>query len=188
MHGGSTPRGLLSANIVTGRYAADLPARLQERFSQAMNDQDLLSLRKDISLLDAILTAKMAELRDAEMNPDLNAITEQVDIIARDWRGWDWTRMERELTSLRESIAARANEGAILREVRELVREKASVVSQENRRLVELDQNMTVEQGMLLMQSLVGIIRKYVMPLENGQRMMQMIALDFREVITIRET
>lgn len=187
MHGGGALKGLASPSFKDGRFAKDLPPRLQARFEEAVNDQELLSLRKDAALLDAMLTAKLSELREAEMNPDLEQITTLVDRIAREWAGWDWTTMNAELQRLKDSISARQSEGYILSEVRALIREKASVVSQENKRLADLDQNMTAEQAMLLVQALVGVVRRELADLADAQPRMRAIAAGFRDLATIKE-
>src|SRR4051812_22336527 len=70
MHGGKTPRGLASPNLVHGRYSKDLPTRLLTRFEEALTDRELLSLRQDVALLDAMLTSKLSQIRDEQVTPD----------------------------------------------------------------------------------------------------------------------
>src|SRR5688500_15140239 len=67
MHGGKTPSGLASPNLLHGRYSKDLPTQLLTRFEEALEDRELLSLRQDVGLLDAMITQKLAEMRDEEM-------------------------------------------------------------------------------------------------------------------------
>src|SRR5688572_8657939 len=63
MHGGRTLRGLMNVNICTGRYSKAFPWCLQDRCDDAIRDKELLCLRKDIALVDSMLTFKLAELR-----------------------------------------------------------------------------------------------------------------------------
>jgi hypothetical protein len=186
-HGGMTPVGIESANTRTGVYSKDLPARLRERFEQGLDDPELLQHKEDAALLQAMIGEKLALLRESEKNPDVAQIVTLIETISANWRTWDWTRAEKELAVLKDAIVARKNEDALMREVRELIKERTAVVAQENKRLHDLDQMLTVDQGMLLMRALVGIVRRYVMPLPDGENMMRQIAADFRTVSSIRE-
>lgn len=54
VHGGLTPRGRDHPAFKHGRYSKHLPDRLGALVEQQIGDPDLLSLRDDVSLLDAI--------------------------------------------------------------------------------------------------------------------------------------
>jgi hypothetical protein len=193
MHGGTTPRGVLAGNFRTGIYSQDLPPRLMERFDEAMNDRDLLHHRKDASLISAMISEKLGMLREAEANPDIDQIVDLIEAISSNWRTWDWTRAERELARLKDAIQVKQNTAMLEREVRELIKERTAVVAAENKRLHELDQTLTVEQAMLLMQAVIGVVRRYILPLNpdqpapDGRAMMRQMSLDIREVASIRE-
>ncbi len=51
-HGGATPRGVASPHFRHGRWSKDLPAQLAERYTQARQDAELLSLQDEIALVD----------------------------------------------------------------------------------------------------------------------------------------
>jgi hypothetical protein len=189
VHGGTTPTGVLSPNFRDGRYVRDMPTALQDRFEAAMTDTELLSLRKDASLIDAMITAKLSELREAEKNPDLERITTLVEEVAANYRLWDWTRMDRQLTMLREAITNRAASERTYREVRELVKEKADLVTRENRRMADLNQHLSVEEGMALIRMLIGSIRRACQEEgESGTRILKTVTADYRNAISVRDT
>ena len=108
MHRGRSPRGVLSPLTRTGRYSRDLPTRVLTRYGSALADPELLSVRDDIALLQGSIQGVMAEIREAEDRPDLDAILGMVERISSDWQSWDYTRMDKELASLRE-LARRAS-------------------------------------------------------------------------------
>src|SRR4051794_12837534 len=93
LHGGLTPRGLANVNTRTGRYSRDLPTRVLARYESALADPELLSVRDDVALLQGAITDVMAEVKEAETSPDLDAILGSVEKISAEWKGWDWTRM-----------------------------------------------------------------------------------------------
>src|SRR5256885_1144228 len=100
MHGGRTPRGLKSPHLRTALYAQDLPPNLLDRFEEALCDRELLGHHRDAALLTSMISAKLAELKVSQENADVCTITEMVENIANDWRGWDWTRTDQELQRL----------------------------------------------------------------------------------------
>jgi hypothetical protein len=104
----------------------------------------------------------MAEIKEAENRPDLDAILGSVERISSDWSSWDWTRMNAELGKLKELIVGRQSQRAALREVRELIREKASLIDQENRLLLDREQMVSIEQYVLAMQALGSAVRRLV--------------------------
>lgn len=59
-HGGATPRGIASPHFRHGRWSKDLPAHLSERYEQAREDAELLSLHDEIALLDMRISALLA--------------------------------------------------------------------------------------------------------------------------------
>lgn len=60
MHGGNIPTGPALPQFKTGRYSKHLPARLADRYHEALADSELLAVRDDVALLDSHL----AELLD----------------------------------------------------------------------------------------------------------------------------
>lgn len=187
-HGGATPSGPLSPQYKNGRYVKDLPPNLRGRYEEAMGDEELLSLRRDISLLEAMQTAKMAELNEAIQNPDLEIISSLVNEMARDSMGWDWTRMQRQLTTLQEAIGRRTQIERTFVEVRDLMNQKAGLITHENQRMYQLNQHMSVEQGMALIRMLIGSIRLACSQEEDaGTRILRRVTADYRNAISIRE-
>jgi len=65
LHGGATPRGVLSVNYKGRGYSKDLPARLMERMMDSIDDPDLTSLRSEIALVDARLGELLKNLSQA---------------------------------------------------------------------------------------------------------------------------
>lgn len=66
IHGGATPSGIALPQFRTGRYSKALPGGLRERYEQALGDEELLSLRDEVALLDA----RIAETLDGLPSDD----------------------------------------------------------------------------------------------------------------------
>lgn len=182
-HKGAAPRGVENPLTQNGRYSLDLPTRVLTRYLTALADPELLSVRDDIALLQGAIQDIMAELKEAEARPDIDAILVTVERISDNWRGWDWTRMQAELDRLKEAISSRQSQRQAMREIRELIREKASLVAQENRLLVDRQQMITVEQYLLGMRALGSAVRRLV---ENPQTL-RAIDTEFRRLASVPE-
>jgi hypothetical protein len=180
-HGGKFLRGVNAAGYKTGRYSMDLPTRVAARYESALADPELLSVRDDIALLQGAITDVMAELAEAEARPDLDSILGSVEKISSSWQGWDWTRMNGELDALKGLITSKRAQATAMRDIRELIKEKASLVAQENRLLADRQQMITVEQFMLGMRALGAAVRRLV----DDPATLRAIDVEFRRLASV---
>lgn len=64
MHSGGTAAGIASPNWKDGRWAKDIQNRpLRERFYSALSDRQLISLKQNAALLDALIADRMAHVK-----------------------------------------------------------------------------------------------------------------------------
>lgn len=133
-HGGKSPKGLAHPSTKSGRYSKHLPARLAERYEAALNDPDLISLRDEIALTDADI-GRLLALVDDEMPDGLDAKEERM-----------WQRAQRQNRA----------------EIHQLIESRRKLVETERRRLVDLQQMMTVEQAMVLLAAVESVVNAHV--------------------------
>jgi len=183
MHGGKTPRGISNPNTKTGRYSQDLPTRLLGRYQNLMTDDTLLSLRDDIALLGAAIGEELEEIKRAEAEPDLETLIGMAERIAKDWQGWDWTRMDREMADLIEVAKGRRNRQQVMYNVRSLIRDKAALIDQENKLLADRDSMIPLDQVILLMRAIAGVIRREVRDPDT----LRAIEAEFTRVVTVAD-
>lgn len=181
IHGGTVPRGISNPRVKSGRYSVDLPTRVAARYESALSDPNLLSVRDDIALLQAAIADVMGEIKIAESRPDFDAILETVEEIAGSWQGWDWTKMNAELDKLRGLIVNKQSQRNAMREIRELIKEKADLISRENRMLVDREQMITVEQFLMAMRAMGAAVRRQV----DDPRVLRSIDTEFRRLATV---
>jgi hypothetical protein len=172
---------LASPLTKTGRYSRDLPTRVAARYESALADPTLLSLRDDVAVLQAAITDIMGEIKVAESRPDFDAILESVEEIAGNWRTWEWTQMDAELEKLRTLVVNKQSQRAAMREIRELIKEKASLVHQENRMLADREQMITVEQFLMAMRAMGSAVRRIV----DDPRVLRSIDVEFRRLASV---
>lgn len=81
-HGGKTPKGIASPHFIHGGRSDFLPQKLRVIYDAAPPDEEMLSVRDDIRLLDTLILAKLDKLEDNESA----ATWKQVDKLIRDVR------------------------------------------------------------------------------------------------------
>jgi hypothetical protein len=69
MHGGKTPRGPASVHYKDGRHSRFLPARMFADYTAAGLDPELMSLRRDLALLDARIIDVLKRVDQGEVPP-----------------------------------------------------------------------------------------------------------------------
>lgn len=66
MHGGSSPKGIASANFKTGRFSRYLPTAILQLYDEACKDKELTALREHIALIDALLGDRLEKIYRGE--------------------------------------------------------------------------------------------------------------------------
>ncbi len=77
IHGGLTPSGFASPQFKTGRYSKVLPEAMRRRYEVARDDEDLLSLRDEIALLDLRIIELLGRAEDEDTWTQSVALIEQ---------------------------------------------------------------------------------------------------------------
>lgn len=80
MHNGKAVAGIASPTFRHGRYSKAIPARLLDAYHNAVTDTELLSLRDDIGLVDALLTDALGRL-DPDKPVKVEALLELQSLI-----------------------------------------------------------------------------------------------------------
>lgn len=161
-HGGKNPRGIASPHWTTGRYSKVLPARLVARYGDAQADHDLLALREEIALLDTRLAEVLQRLDSGESG----AIWLALRATYREYQVADAAckLVERDdaQTKLHDLIEQGLADYAVWSDVRTLIQERRALVESERKRLVEMQQYVTVERVLTLVTALTTSVKRHV--------------------------
>ena len=185
MHGGKTPTGLANPNTRSGRYSRDMPTRLAARFVEARRDPSLLSIRDDVAFVSAVISEKMAEL-DGVSSPDWTDVIERVEEIAEKWMTWDRTKIDKKMREVAAAAGQKQNEQRLMTEILDLIGKRKDLVQAENKRLMDMKQMLSVEQIMMIGQSLVDVVRSAAGDDERGRAMLKTVHSKVRDILTLR--
>ena len=157
-HGSRSPRGRASGNYKGRGYSKDLPTRLAEKYEEAANNPELLSVRGEVAVIELRfrellqriatgdvgalwrdLAAAKGEFLKAQSRQDIPAMGRALEVVntlidqgAQDWALWD-------------AIGKEAERLARLRQV-------------EHKRLVDMQQMMSAEQANMLLGAIVSLL------------------------------
>jgi hypothetical protein len=136
----------------------DLPKSLRDGFQAALNDEELVALRDELALLDVDTKRLLARLSPAEAPPWGEAVEALNDVIT----AGDEAERNEKLAALaqlvREGAAADRSEEETWREVREVIRVRTRTAAAEWKRQIDLRAVVPVEQAILFVNTLMGII------------------------------
>jgi hypothetical protein len=157
-----------------------LPPRLADRLKQAEDDPQLLSYRRDIELLEARVVELVERLSTGESGVAWKKAAEAWVELSAEFskletalRAGDKDKAQEHLTSLAKLIIApeapltkilihgNQDEQTWL-EVADAAEKKARMIERENRRLIDLQQIMTIDQAMVLMAGLLSAVHRHV--------------------------
>jgi hypothetical protein len=162
IHGGRSPVGIAVNTFRTGRYSKYLPERLAERYREATADGELLALREDIALIDARLADVLGRVDSGESGATWKACRDTLAEYRTAKDALKYVEANAALDRLAELIDHGLEDYAAWADVRSLVDQRARLVANERRRLVEMQQMITAERAMTMLGAVVAIIRRHI--------------------------
>lgn len=168
VHGAGSPKqgrpgGRPIGPTTQGRYSKYLPTRLQARYEEAEKDPELLNLRGEISLLDARLAELLGKLDSGESGLLWKDLQKQNAELQLAKSTGDTIGAMQALNEISSLIDRGSREWMIWGEIGGIVEQRRRLVESERKRLVEMNQIITIEQAMTLITSVGAIVRKYVL-------------------------
>lgn len=162
-HGGKTPRGVASATYKHGRYSKVLKeGDLAARFSEAQDDPDLLSLRADVALVTARLEGLLDNVDAMAYAERWRQLTTAYTIVREGMMARDTQAVANGMDSLGKIIQDGAKDAAAWPEIYDLLERRRRISDSERRRMIELQQTVTLNEFHHLMLQIAQTVREYV--------------------------
>jgi hypothetical protein len=164
LHGGKTPRGPASPHFKHGRYSRDtgIPASVRKRFEQSYTDPELLSRRRNVALLRVRADELLANIDTGETLggwDKLRALWADYKRAIRQNDGEQIQIKSREIDAL---IAGGLSRVAAWRDWKQAAADEDAAAFREWKRLVDLRQLLTIEQGMVLIHAITSSVKQHV--------------------------
>jgi hypothetical protein len=162
IHGGKSLVGIASPNFKTGRHSKFLPENLQLTYEEVANDPELLSVRGEIHLIDALIASKLSKLDDNESAATWKRVDELIRNIRKAYKKEDYGGLEDALEELVGIADKKRLFYATEQELTAQMEQRRKLVETENKALYNKERAITVEQAMLLMSALLDSVRRNV--------------------------
>lgn len=159
MHGGKSLSGIASPTYKTGRYSKHLPARLQERYSEALADDDLISIRDDVALVEARLADLLGRVDTGESGRAWFKAREAFNAFDKETNP---DLAIKHLVELRAALGEGTTDYGAWAEVKDLLEQRRRLVADERKHVLETGRIITIEQLMLWVGALLAEIRSAV--------------------------
>lgn len=162
MHGGKTPVGPALPQYKTGRYSKLLPARMAATYLEAAGDPDLLVLREEIALVYARLSDLLGRVDSGESGEAWRRAGAAFKALTAGLDAGDTAAAKTALKDLDTVIRRGLGDRAAWDEIGELLDRRERLVRSERRRMVEMQQTMTIEQAMVFTGAVIALVDQYV--------------------------
>lgn len=161
-HGGKTPRGSVHHKWKDGRYSKDMPSRLAERYTKAVEDKELLNLREEIGVIEARIGDLLTRVDTGESGSMWRAIKTNYSTLRKAASSGDQQAFADSLNELGRLITKGSGDYTAWDEVLRTISHRRKLVESERKRLTEMNQMITTEQAMAMLSFVVGVIKKHV--------------------------
>lgn len=162
IHGGKSPIGPASGTYKLGRYSKLLPARMAASYQEATADPDLLVLRDEIALVYARLSDMLARVDSGESGEAWRRARAAYSALTAGLDAGDTAAAKAALGELDIVIRQGLGDYAAWQEIGDLLDRRERLVRSERRRLVELQQTMTIEQAMVFTGAVIALVDQHV--------------------------
>ena len=162
VHGGPTPKGIAAPSFKHGRYSKSIPDRLSERYQESIKDPEILALREEVAITDARLTDLLSRVDTGESG----VLWKTAQSAFFDFRNanasGDQDKMTVALTALNRILNLDVDDYKAWDEVGKTLEQRRKLVESERKRLVDMEQMITVERTMVLLSAVISVIRDNV--------------------------
>lgn len=165
-HGGKALRGPDHPSYKDGRHSKYLPRNLLTKYIESQEDDDLYSLRPEISLLDA----RMASLVEQLTMGDGSKLVEDIENVLMYLQGYllveEDKREESDLKGVKDGLVSvlheAKNERRRWQEIYDVIDNRRKLVESDRKRELEAQKFITEKQAQLLMSVVISVIRNNV--------------------------
>jgi hypothetical protein len=161
-HGGATPKGIASPHFKTGKHSRHLPSRLLDKYQEALEDPELMSLESDLALVQARINDLLEQLDEGGAGKIMLEVSDAVDSFEYANQDNDRKAMREAWRRIKEAVEKGKTESSVWAELYLMRDQKRKLTLAEAKRLQTMDQMIKVTQVNLLISALLDAVRQNV--------------------------
>lgn len=162
MHNGHAAKGVANPAFKTGKYSKYMPARLLDRYHDAVADPALLELDHEIALVDARVADLLTRVDTGDAAKNWKQAREINDTIQEALLNENYGAVAVACTMLDRLIQPALNDYEAWNQLSALLDQRRKLVESQRKRMIEQQQFVTVEQALLLVTAMVDSVKRNV--------------------------
>ena len=162
LHGGRSLAGAASPKFKTGKNSKYLPARLLERYEEALADETLTDMTDDLAAVEARIADLYQQLDAGGGGEIFKNAKEAFNSFRAANQDGDAQMMRESLRRLGEELDRGATESFIWREIRELQEQKRKIILSHAKHLQMTGQMISTKEANLIVSALLDAVRTEV--------------------------
>lgn len=161
-HGGASKSGALAGAARSLRYSKVIPSRMLERYLEAERDPQLLSLRADIALVDARIGELLKRTDHGGAAILWDALNRAFNEYMAFRRAGKVDEMSHALEEVGEIVKKGHVDSLVWNEIMTLMALKMRLAESERKRLVEMQQILTMGEASSLVTTILDVVKRTV--------------------------
>ena len=162
IHGGKTPRGWANPNTKHARHSQYVPERLEERFETAINDADIQDMSAELALLDTRIGEMISNIDTENYGSIWNEIIKATLGIKKAMNSGQPLELIAAYNHLESIVEYGADEQSTWDSITKYIEQRRKLVESLHKINTTADNIVTIDELMLSIVRVVGIIREHV--------------------------
>lgn len=162
VHGGATPKGIMSPNWKTGRYSKYLPTGLMEKYQEALTDRELLNLSDEIALLRTRQFQLIGRINTNEAKKHWNKIDTNLKMLIEGLQERDNEKSKSAVLDLQESVKAAKTDYAVWGEIMDMAERIRKLSETEGKRRKDMQLMIQAEDATNFVVTIAMLAKEYV--------------------------
>lgn len=162
LHGGASPKGIASPHYKGKDRSKYLPKGMLAAYEDMVANPELLSVRADVALIDALIASKLPKLEDGESAQHWEMAIKLISKARVAYKSEQYGLLEECLHELEALADDRRLFYATEQEIGSQLDLRRRLVDTENKILYNKEKALTAEQAMLLVGALLESVRRNV--------------------------
>lgn len=183
IHNKNAVSGLAHKSFKHGLRSKYMPAQILESFQEAQSDPDLADLRKDVDLLEALISDRLTTLNmgNAAMytKQAQDALRKYRTSLARE----DFPGAAAQLQALTTALNQAQRSAGAVQELMTMIEARRKVTDSMTKQMLDKKNVVTSEQIMAFVYALLHSVKKHI----NDVKILTAIATDFRDLMSRRD-
>jgi len=162
-HGGLSLSGIAHPQFEHGRRSKYIPSKLIEKYNEAQNDKDLLSLSEEIKLIDARINQLLERVEEGGGMTNWSSLNKAWRGLIAAQRVQDQDKASELAATMNDIINRGLHDSMIWSDIEHTIDRRQRLVSAEAKRLTDMEQMITTERALGLMVFIAESIRTRLM-------------------------